>query len=81
MIESSPSGGTPLPGEVCGGWSAAHATGTGTLSGLMPVTVEPGVYLEGRGGVRIEDTLVVRADGPPDLLTMTPKDLTVLPAH
>jgi Xaa-Pro aminopeptidase len=56
-------------------------TGTGTLSGLMPVTVEPGVYLEGRGGVRIEDTLVVRADGPPDLLTMTPKDLTVLPAH
>lgn len=56
------------------------ATGTGTLAELMTVTVEPGVYVEGRGGVRIEDTLVVRADGP-ELLTMTPKDLTVLPAE
>jgi Xaa-Pro aminopeptidase len=54
-------------------------TGTGTLGGLMPVTVEPGVYLEGRGGVRIEDTLVVRSDGP-ELLTATSKDLTALPA-
>ncbi len=51
--------------------------GVGTLAELMPVTVEPGVYLEGRGGVRIEDTLVVRADGP-ELLTMTTKDLVVL---
>ena len=36
----------------------------------MPVTVEPGVYLPGRGGVRIEDTLVVRTGGP-ELLTAT----------
>jgi Xaa-Pro dipeptidase len=41
------------------------------------VTVEPGVYLAGRGGVRIEDTLVVRADGP-ELLTLTGKDLVAL---
>lgn len=51
--------------------------GAGTLAELMPVTVEPGVYLEGRGGVRIEDTLVVRVDGP-ELLTMTTKELVVL---
>jgi Xaa-Pro dipeptidase len=51
--------------------------GTGRLAARMPVTVEPGVYLEGRGGVRIEDTLVVRPGGP-ELLTTTTKDLVVL---
>nr|WP_084195299.1 aminopeptidase P family protein [Streptosporangium amethystogenes] len=43
----------------------------------VPVTVEPGVYLPGRGGVRIEDTLVAR-DGGPELLTRTTKELLVL---
>jgi Xaa-Pro aminopeptidase len=38
------------------------------------VTVEPGIYLEGRGGVRIEDLVVVR-DGEPEILTTFPKDL------
>ena len=52
-------------------------TATGRLDACTPVTVEPGVYLPGRGGVRIEDTLVVR-DGEPELLTTTPKDLLVL---
>jgi Xaa-Pro aminopeptidase len=53
---------------------------TGKLQARIPVTVEPGVYLPGRGGVRIEDTLVVRdvADGGPELLTMTTKELLVL---
>ena len=52
----------------------------GTLDDRTPVTVEPGVYLPGRGGVRIEDTLVVRpkAEGGPELLTITTKELLVL---
>ena len=52
----------------------------GTLDDRTPVTVEPGVYLPGRGGVRIEDTLVVRPvpDGGPELLTITTKELLVL---
>ena len=53
---------------------ALAATGTGTLAGGMVLTVEPGVYLAGRGGVRIEDTLVVR-NGEPELLTRTTKEL------
>jgi Xaa-Pro aminopeptidase len=53
------------------------ATGVGTLSAGMAVTVEPGVYLAGRGGVRIEDTLVVR-DGIPELLTLSTKELVVV---
>lgn len=52
-------------------------TGEGTLSAGMAVTVEPGVYVAGKGGVRIEDTLVVRADAP-ELLTLTTKELVVL---
>ncbi|MBV9163086.1 MAG: aminopeptidase P family protein [Pseudonocardiales bacterium] len=52
--------------------------GVGTLAVGMAVTVEPGVYLTGRGGVRIEDTLVV-SDGEPELLTLTTRDLVVVP--
>ena len=50
---------------------------TGTLDASTPVTVEPGVYLPGRGGVRIEDTLVVRPQGP-ELLTTSTKELLVV---
>ncbi len=43
----------------------------------MAITIEPGVYLEGVGGVRIEDVVVVRKDGP-EVLTQTPHALRVL---
>lgn len=51
------------------------ATSTDTLAAGYVVTVEPGVYLPGLGGVRIEDTVVVDDDGGRTPLTLTPKDL------
>ena len=41
------------------------------------VTVEPGVYLEGVGGVRIEDMVEVTADGGRVIPTVS-KELIVL---
>jgi Xaa-Pro aminopeptidase len=41
------------------------------------VTVEPGVYLEGWGGIRIEDTVLVGPDGP-EVLTPAPKDRWII---
>ncbi|MBO8128491.1 MAG: aminopeptidase P family protein [Peptococcaceae bacterium] len=38
----------------------------------MVVTVEPGIYLPGKGGVRIEDVAVVRKNGC-EILTKSPK--------
>jgi len=50
-------------------------TAEGALAGGHVVTVEPGVYVPGRFGVRIEDLTVVGAEGP-EVLTSIPKDLT-----
>ena len=47
---------------------------TDALAAGNVVTVEPGVYLEGLGGIRIED-LVIVTDGDPEVLTSFGKDL------
>ena len=49
-------------------------TAEGTLASGNAVTIEPGVYLPGRVGVRIEDLVIVR-DGEPEILTSFPKQL------
>ncbi len=61
---------------------------TARLAASTVITVEPGVYLPASadrpadappGGIRIEDTVLVRADGPADPLTVAPHDLQILP--
>jgi Xaa-Pro aminopeptidase len=51
---------------------------TGKLAAGVPVTVEPGVYLPGKGGVRIEDVLVVGAGAGTRTLTTMTRELLVL---
>jgi Xaa-Pro aminopeptidase len=52
-------------------------TAEGSLAAGNAVTVEPGVYLPGRFGVRIED-LVIVSDGEPEVLTGFPKELVTV---
>ena len=48
-----------------------------TLAANNVVTVEPGIYLSGEGGIRIEDLVVVTDDGP-EILTSFTKDLVTV---
>ena len=43
----------------------------------MVITVEPGIYVEGSYGIRIEDLVLLKKDGI-EILTTSPKELTIL---
>ncbi|BDU50834.1 M24 family metallopeptidase [Haliovirga abyssi] len=43
----------------------------------MTITIEPGIYVEGFGGVRIEDDVIVKKDGC-IVMNKSPKDLIIL---
>ena len=50
-------------------------TSPNTVEAGVPLTVEPGIYLPDRGGVRIEDTMLVLETGV-QILTDFPRELT-----
>ena len=49
----------------------------GRLRAGMAITIEPGVYIEGFGGIRIEDTVLVTEKGC-EILTPTSKELRLI---
>jgi Xaa-Pro dipeptidase len=58
-------------------YPSVHGQNMDTLVEGMVFTIEPGVYVPGTGGVRIEDDVLVTADGV-EVLTTFPKELTVI---
>jgi Xaa-Pro aminopeptidase len=55
----------------------ASQTSDHTLEAGMTLTVEPGIYLPGEFGVRIEDLVIVGEDGV-EILTRTPKTASIM---
>lgn len=60
--------------QVHDGLPTLSPSSSGTLGEGMVVTVEPGAYISGYGGVRIEDDVVVRKSGA-RVLTDAPREL------
>lgn len=44
------------------------------------VTCEPGIYIPGQFGIRIEDQLIIQKKGLPEILTLCPQELGVMDA-
>ena len=43
----------------------------------MVFSIEPGIYLPGRFGVRLEEIVILRADGP-EILSDLPRDAVIV---
>ena len=47
-----------------------------TLEANMVYTIEPGIYLPGEFGIRLEESIILREDGP-EILSQIPRDLLI----
>lgn len=57
---------------------SASTVGKGSLAENMTLTIEPGIYVPGRGGVRIEDTLIITQGSPRVITAGVSKELLVV---
>lgn len=55
------------------------ATSETVLDEGMVFSIEPGIYIPGRFGIRLEDIVILRRDGP-QIFSELPRDLRVIPA-
>lgn len=58
-------------------YPSIHGSNPDPVREGMLITIEPGIYIRGIGGVRIEDDVYITADGA-EVLTSFPKELTVI---
>lgn len=65
-------------GIDCHEGPAASGVETTLIRPGMAFTCEPGIYLPGRFGVRIEDQIIMNEDGTPMILQKYPKDMIIL---
>ncbi|WP_341279198.1 Xaa-Pro peptidase family protein [Paenibacillus sp. FSL H8-0537] len=54
---------------------SVHGSNEALIETGLLFTVEPGIYVPGLGGVRIEDDIYIGEDGRPQVLTSFPKEL------
>lgn len=57
---------------------SASQSGVGQLAENMTLTIEPGIYVPGRGGVRIEDTVFITPGAPRVITAGVNKELLVV---
>ena len=58
-------------------WPNANPSGSAPMPAGAVCSAEPGIYIPGRFGVRIEDVMVIR-EGGAEIITKAPKELVVL---
>ena len=58
-------------------WPNANPSGADIMPAGAVVSAEPGIYIPGRFGVRIEDVMVLR-EGGCEVITKAPKELIIL---